>query len=215
MTTANLTESVSPISKGQSLEEMQQKIEQLVKTVENLTKQQQLTQEKFEAQRKADQMEFQKMLGEGDFHDKRREQYDQPPTSPPTAWIAEIEAKINDRIVEAEQRWMEQTKTITQQSQSAVLDFTSSKLLEMNTKMETLTHHISQLPTIMNQMTQFMSVYSGSGELSPGKRVRHNDSYGPGSRVECQYSLDYSGSVSNLQVDSRDVGDPGTGTNNE
>ena len=215
MTTANLTESISPMSKGQSLEEMQLKIDKLVKTVETLTTQQQVTQEKYEAQRQADQMEFKRMLDECEFKDDKRGRQERSPSSPPEEWVAEIEARIIERIAEADKRWMEQTKTITQQSQSAVIDFTSSKLLEMSTKVETLTQHISQLPTIMHEMRQFMETYSSPGDPSPGKRVRHNESYGPGSRVECQYSVDFSGTGSTSQVDSRDVGDPGAGRKHE
>ena len=61
-TTANLTSTISPISKGPSIEEMQSKIEKLVQTVETLTKQQQVTQDNYDKHRQADQEEFRQIL---------------------------------------------------------------------------------------------------------------------------------------------------------
>ena len=98
---------------------------------------------------------------------------------------------------------IEETKVITQQSQTAVIEFTSKKLLEMGTKIDAFTQQVTQLPTILQEMRNFMTDAAASSTPAPGKRVRTNESFAPGSRVECQYSLDYSGTGTAVQIDSR------------
>ena len=73
----------------------------------------------------------------------------------------------------------------------------------MSNKLEAFTQQVTQLPLVLQEMRTFMATATVASTPTPGKRVRHNEPYAPGSRVECQYSLDYSGTGTAVQIDSR------------
>ena len=212
-TTANLTSTVSPISKGPSIEEMQTKISRLVQTVEQLTKQQQVTQEKYERQRSADQEEFRQLLKASERRHQHSPMTDHD-TPPPPSWLANLDEHLNRKLKEADNKWIERTQEITKHSQATVIDFTSAKLLEMNSKLDAVTAQIGQLPGILQEMRQFMASYSTHRTSPTGKRVRRNESDSPGSTLECQLRLRGDDMDTHHKI-YHDNGDPSSSLQNE
>ena len=100
-------------------------------------------------------------------------------------WNDKFTEQITKRIAEAEEKCVEQTQVITAQSQSAVIDFTSAKLVEMNTKLDSVTQQIGQLPAMMQEMRQMMAKATSPMNTVLGKRIRHHEQYAPGSQVQC------------------------------